>query len=155
MRMNNVETIGNRSVAFTTRDTTTVNAAKLMRQGHVGSLVVVEMDGRGRRMPVGMVTDRDIVLEVVATGLDPAAITVDDIMERDLVVCGEKQSALEALEIMRFKGVRRLPVVDAEGGLVSIVTVDDVLEKLSEELGEIARIVAREQAREAGNRRST
>jgi len=144
--MTTIASICNRSVAFTTRETTVVAAAKLMRHGHIGSLVVVEQMHGGRRIPVGIVTDRDIVVEVIATGLDPAVITVGDIMEPELVVGRESDSVLETLEIMRFKGVRRLPTVDPEGQLVGIVTVDDLLEILAEELNELATIVAREQS---------
>jgi len=124
-----------------------------MRQGHIGSLVIVEQMNGGKRIPVGIVTDRDIVVEVIATGLDPAVITVGDVMERELVVGRESDSVLQTLEIMRFKGVRRLPTVDGEGQVVGIVTVDDILEVLAEELSELSRIVAREQAREASARK--
>ena len=151
--MTTIASICNRSVAFTTRETTVVAAAKLMRHGHIGSLVVVEQTNGGRRIPVGIVTDRDIVVEVIATGLDPAVITVGDIMEPELVVGRESDSVLETLEIMRFKGVRRLPTVDGDGQLVGIVTVDDLLEILAEELNELAKIVAREQSNESAGRR--
>lgn len=151
--MTTIASICNRAVAFTTRDTPIAAAAKLMRQGHIGSLVIVEQMNGGKRIPVGIVTDRDIVVEVIATGLDPAVITVGDVMERELVVGRESDSVLQTLEIMRFKGVRRLPTVDGEGQLVGIVTVDDILEVLSEELSELSRIVAREQAREASARK--
>ena len=151
--MTTIASICNRSVAFTTRETTVVAAAQLMRHGHIGSLVVVEQTNGGRRIPVGIVTDRDIVVEVIATGLDPAVITVGDIMEPELVVGRESDSVLETLEIMRFKGVRRLPTVDREGQLVGIVTVDDLLEILAEQLNELATIVAREQSHEASARK--
>ena len=151
--MATIASICNRDVAFTTRETTVAAAAKLMRHGHVGSLVVVEQINGGKRMPVGMITDRDIVVEVIATSLDPAVITVGDIMAQELVVGRESDSVLETLEIMRFKGVRRLPTVGPDGQLVGIVTVDDLIEVLAEELGELAKIVAREQSREAAVRR--
>jgi len=151
--MTTIASICNRSVAFTTRDTTVAAAAKLMRYGHIGSLVVVEQMNGGKRIPIGIVTDRDIVVEVIATGLDPAVITVGDIMESELVVGRESDSVLETLEIMRFKGVRRLPTVDREGQLVGIVTVDDLLEILAEQLNELATIVAREQSHEASARK--
>ena len=151
--MTTIASVCNRAVAFTTRDTTVASAAKLMRHGHVGSLVIVEQMNGGKRVPVGMVTDRDIIVEVIATGLDPAVITVGDIMSQDLVVGRESDSVLETLEVMRFKGVRRLPTVDRDGQLVGIVTVDDLLEILAEELNELARIVAREQSREVSTRK--
>lgn len=151
--MMTIASVCNRDVAFTTPETTVAAAAKLMRHGHVGSLVVVEQMNGGKRIPVGIVTDRDIIVEVIATGLDPAAITVGDIMERELVVGRESNSVIEVLEIMRFKGVRRLPTVDGEGQLTGIVTVDDVLEILAEELNELARVVAREQSHESAARK--
>jgi CBS domain-containing protein len=148
-----IASICNRDVAFTTRETTVAAAAKLMRHGHVGSLVVVEQINGGKRMPVGIITDRDIVVEVIATSLDPAVITVGDIMAQELVVGRESDSVLETLEIMRFKGVRRLPTVGPDGQLVGIVTVDDLIEVLAEELGELAKIVVHKQSREAALRR--
>lgn len=151
--MTTIATICNRSVAFTMRETTVAAAAALMRHGHVGSLVVVESMNGGRRVPVGIVTDRDIVVEVIATGLDPATITVGDIMAPDLVVGRESDSVFETLETMRFKGVRRLPTVDADGQLIGIVTADDLLEILAEGLGELTKVVAREQSRENAERK--
>jgi CBS domain-containing protein len=151
--MTTIASVCNRAVAFTTRDITVAAASKLMRHGHVGSLVIVEQMNGGKRVPVGIVTDRDIIVEVIATGLDPAVITVGDIMSRELVVGRETDSVLETLEIMRFKGVRRLPTVDGDGQLVGIVTVDDLIEVLAEELNELARIVAREQSHEVSTRK--
>lgn len=144
--------ICNRDVVFANRDMTVQAAAKLMRRYHVGSLVVVD-DVSGKRVPAGIVTDRDIVIEVDAVDLDPKVITVGDIMGPDLVTVPDSQGALETVEVMRFKGVRRMPVVDREGQLVGIVTIDDLLEVLAEELTDLTRIVSREQAREAQTRK--
>jgi CBS domain-containing protein len=138
----------NRDVAFAMRETTIAAAAKLMRHYHVGSLVVVD-EKAGRRVPVGIITGRDIVVEVVATGLDAGTITVGDIMVHEIVTAPESMGVMETIQLMRVKGVRRLPVVDAGGGLAGIVTVDDLLDVLAEELSELARIVVREQVREA------
>jgi CBS domain-containing protein len=142
-----------RVTVFTRRDTTVADAAKLMRQHHVGSLVVVEDVNGGRRVPVGIVTDRDAVVEVMATGLDPNTITVGDIMVQDLVTARESEGVLETMQIMRYKGVRRLPIVGKSGELIGIVSFDDLLEVLAEELSELAKIIAREQARETTTRR--
>jgi len=152
-RVTTISSICRRDIAFTTRETTVAAAAKLMRHGHVGSLVVVEQMNGGRRVPVGIVTDRDIVVDVIATGLDPATITVGDIMAGNLVVGRETDSVPETLEIMKSKGVRRLPTVDGEGQLAGIVTADDLLEVLAEELNELAGVLAREQARESAERK--
>jgi len=142
-----------RETVFTTRETTVATAARLMRHHHVGTLVVVEEMNGGRRVPVGIVTDRDVVVEVMATGLDPNAITVGDIMGQELVTARESEGVLETMQIMRYKGVRRLPIVDKDGQLVGIVSFDDLLEVLAEQFGELAKIVAREQARETSSRR--
>lgn len=145
--------ICSREVVFGTRETTVAAAAKLMRQHHVGCLVIVEELNGGKRLPVGIVTDRDIVVEVTAMGLDPQTITVGDIMGDALVTAREGEGLLETMEIMRYKGVRRLPIVGGDGQLIGIVTIDDLLEVLAEQLTELAKIVSREQAHEAAARR--
>jgi len=142
-----------RDVVSVAREATAAAAAQLMRQHHVGALVVCERMNGERRIPVGIVTDRDIVVEVVAPELRADTITVGDIMREELITVRETDSVVAVLEVMRFKGVRRVPVVGADGQLVGIVTVDDLLGVLADELGDIARIVSREQAQEAAMRR--
>lgn len=137
----------NREVVYVNRDVTVHAACKLMRHYHVGSLVVVD-EGGGKRVPVGILTDRDVVVEIDAMDLDPRVLTAGDIMSPELATVPEHHGVRETIEVMRFKGVRRMPIVDAEGRLVGIVTIDDLLEVLSEELANIARIVAREQSHE-------
>lgn len=149
----NVGEICSREVVFGTRETTVAAAAKLMRHHHVGSLVIVEQLNGGKRLPVRIVTDRDIVVEVTALDLDPRTITVGDIMGEALVTAREGEGLLETMGIMRYKGVRRLPIVGGDGQLIGIVTIDDLLEVLAEQLTELARIVTREQAHEAVARR--
>ena len=144
--------ICSREVIFTTRDTTVQAAAKLMRQHHVGTVVVVD-DANGRRVPVGIVTDRDIVIEVCAVDLNPNVITVGDIMAPELLTVREGEGLLQTVEIMRYKGVRRLPVVDRDGNLTGIVSIDDLLEALTEQMTEMTRILGREREHEAQNRR--
>jgi CBS domain-containing protein len=136
-----------RDVAFAVRDTTVDAAAKLMRQYHVGSLVVIDPDDLSRR-PVGIVTDRDLVLEVYALNLDPNAITIGDIMTEELVTVPESFGVMETTKLMGKKGIRRVPVVDHEGNLAGIVTIDDVLVVLADELNDVARAVTHEQSRE-------
>lgn len=151
--MATVGEICNREVVVARRDTPVTAAAKLMRQYHVGTIVVVEHANGGRRLPVGIVTDRDIVVEIVATALDPDTLTLGDIMAQELVTARETEGLLETMGIMRYRGVRRLPIVGDDGQLVGIVSIDDMLEVLAEELTELTKIVAREQAREAQSRR--
>ena len=139
--------ICNREVVIAKKALSVVDAAQLMRKHHVGDLVVVE-ERNGRRHPVGIVTDRDIVVEVVAAGVSPDALKVGDIMSPEVATVRESEGLFEALRHMRDKGVRRMPVVDREGGLVGILTLDDLLNLLAEDndrTGEagVARAAAR------------
>lgn len=130
------------------REETVQGASLLMRKHHVGDLVVVdESDGQGR-VPVGIVTDRDIVVSVIALGLDPCGLQVGDIMSDDLLTVKEDDDVYETIERMRYRGIRRVPVVDTMGGLTGIVSVDDLLEFLAEEMGELSRISSHQQAHE-------
>jgi len=130
-----------------TRDETVQGAALLMRTHHVGDLIVIDhLDGE--LAPVGIVTDRDIVVSVISLGLDPASLQVDDIMSDDLLTCREDDDVYETIEHMRLRGIRRVPVVNSAGGLAGIVNADDLLEFLAEEMGDLSRISASGQAHE-------
>src|SRR5512139_120604 len=142
----------NREVVIAEKTLSVVDAAGLMRKHHVGDLVVVE-DREGRKLPVGIVTDRDIVVEVVATGVNPEALKVGDIMGPEVATVRESEGLFEALRFMRDKGVRRMPVVDGTGGLAGILTLDDLLSLLAEEMTELAKLVSHERQREATARK--
>lgn len=136
-----------RSVTIAFRTTSVDDAARLMRDKHVGCLVVVdEMDGR--RIVVGVLTDRDIVTAVVAQGIDAASLNVDDVMTTDLVTAREDDSLIDLMRSMRRKGVRRVPVVGGHDELIGVVTLDDVLGVLSEELSLLVGTVDSEGQRE-------
>lgn len=140
----------NRTVIVVGRDTPLGEASKLMREHHVGSLVVVDdTDGRA---PVGIVTDRDIVVEVLSSDLDHRTVTVGEIMGAKLVTAREDDDWLDTLKVMRSRGVRRVPVVNATGALAGIVTIDDLLEIVAEQLDEIVHAIGNEQARETSQR---
>jgi predicted transcriptional regulator len=143
--------ICNRDVVIAEKALSVVDAAQLMRMHHVGDLVVVE-EKAGRRHPVGIVTDRDIVVEVVAAGVTPDALKVGDIMGPEVATVRDGEGLFEALRHMRDKGVRRMPVVDRDGGLVGILTLDDLLSLLAEEMTELAKLVSHERQREAAAR---
>ena len=134
------------------RGTTVQEAAKLMRKHHVGDVIVTD-HSTGNRKPVGIITDRDIVIEVIAQGLHPSQVSVDDIMDADLLMVREQEGVFETIGKMRAKAVRRVPVIDAEGALAGIVCVDDLIELLAEELGDLAKVISREQKHEAEVRR--
>ena len=142
-----------REVVVAQRDDTVLQAAKLMRQHHVGDVMVVDDGREGKRVPVGIVTDRDLVMEVIAPELDTNAITVGDIMVSDFASVKENTGIFESIQYMRVKGVRRLPVVDDNNTLIGIVTLDDLLGLLSEELDALVKLMAHEQQKEAGIRR--
>lgn len=145
--------ICSRDVVLARRDTSVREAARLMREYHVGALVVVDETGEGRR-PVGVLTDRDIVVGIVAKGLDADGLRVDEVMAPQVITAGERTGVAETMELMRAKGVRRVPVVDNRGMLVGIVTADDLIDLLAEEMSTIARMIVREQHREATSRKA-
>lgn len=130
-----------------TRDETVQGAALLMRRHHVGDVIVVDQFD-GASVPVGILTDRDIVVSVIAPGLDPASLQVGDIMSEDLLTARDSDDVYETIEKMRLRGIRRVPVVDAGGSLAGIVSADDLLEFLAEEMGELSRISPWQQAHE-------
>lgn len=140
----------NRTVVVVAKDTTLADAAKLMREHHVGSLVVAQ-NTYGRK-PVGIVTDRDMVVEVMAADLDYRTLTVGEIMGDKLVVAKESDDTLDTLKLMRARGVRRLPVVTEKGDLAGIVTIDDLLEIVAEELEDVVHAIGNEQSRESKRR---
>ena len=123
-----ISEICNREVVIVQRHNTILEAAQLMRQHHVGDVVVVEERG-GVRVPVGIVTDRDLVVEIMAPAIDQTVITVGDIM------------------------VTELATVRENAGLVGILTLDDLLELLAEELLALAKLVRHEQKKETMSRR--
>jgi CBS domain-containing protein len=108
-------------------------AARMMREQHVGSLVVVDDRPEGR-VVVGMLTDRDIVTAIVAKVVDPSLVTVGEVMSADVVSVRDDDSIIDVLSTMRRKGVRRVPVVDARGALIGLVALDDLLEIVAQEL---------------------
>lgn len=146
-----VSDLCNREVVIVRPNDTVLEAAQLMRQHHVGDVLVVE-DRDGIRIPVGIVTDRDLVIEIMAPGRDPARVTVGDLTRSGLVTVKEHVGLFEAIGYMRAKGVRRLPVVADNDGLVGILTLDDLLELLAEELAALAGLVKHEQHKETMNR---
>jgi CBS domain-containing protein len=123
-----------------------LTAARLMREKHVGYLVVVDQVEPGKHpRPAGVLTDRDIVVAVVAEAIDPARVSVGDIMTRAPVTVNGTDSPEQAARTMRRAGVRRLPVVGQQGELVGVVSLDDVLEYLAGELQSVAVAIRHEQ----------
>lgn len=142
----------NREVVFVERGTAIGEAARLMRKYHVGNLVVATTRN-SKRYPVGIVTDRDLVIEVMAAEIDPQTLTVADVMSGDLVTAREDDDLVDTLKLMRTKGIRRLPVVARDKSLVGILTVDDLIDLVAEQLADVAALIEREQKRERKTRR--
>jgi CBS domain-containing protein len=142
-----------RDVVFVRRSDQVIDAARLMREHHVGCLVVIE-DQRGRRVPTGMLTDRDVVVGVVAQAPDGGltGLTVGDVVTRSVVTALEDETLHEVVKRMRANGVRRVPVVAADGSLVGLLSVDDILDVVAEELTDVARLIVREQRQEERQR---
>ena len=132
-----------RSPVTIAADASLVEAAQTMRARHVGFLVVTADGGGGP--PLGVLTDRDIVVEVVSEGVDPTSVTVDDAMTREPLLVSFDTSPEQVLAQMRAFGVRRAPVVDALGPLVGVVALDDLLAWLAGAIGNAAAVVRHEQ----------
>ena len=140
-----------RDVVACEPDTSIVDVARLMRDHHVGDVIVVERQ-EGRMVPVGIVTDRDLVIEILAADADPAPLTTADLIGGDLVTVRDTETVYDAIWHMRSRGIRRLPVVDARGSLVGVLTADDVTALLADELTQVARIMPRQVGIEAASR---
>ncbi len=141
----NVGNLCGRNVVTTRKSDELTRAAELMRERHVGYLVVVEPDlADGLDRPVGVITDRDIVVAVVARGADPRALLVGEVMTQKPVTVSESDPIEKALREMRRIGVRRVPVLGSRGELCGVLSLDDVLDVLAEEIGNLAGSVRSE-----------
>lgn len=143
--------ICNREVVIATPQAHLIEVAKLMRKHHVGDVIVVA-EGGGERTPVGIITDRDIVLAIIASEVNLTDVVAGDIMTSDLLTAREQDSIWDTLQRMRSHGVKRLPVVNDHGGLEGILSVNDFLELISEELLALAQVARRQQQREREKR---
>ncbi|RME09464.1 MAG: CBS domain-containing protein [Aquificota bacterium] len=121
-------------------DNMVYDAVRLMKEKNVGSVVIVDEDNK----PVGIITDRDVVIRVVYDGLDVKNTPLERVMTRGLSVLDEDMGLFEALRFMKDEGVRRYPVVNSEGKLTGFFSLDDVLFLLGKELAAVADIIAKE-----------
>src|SRR5215510_3577274 len=139
-----LERICSKTVVAITPDATVLEAAKLMQSKHIGCLVVID-----ESRPIGILTDRDIVLKVVASKQKPAKTAVKDIMTTNPTMVNINYDLLDAVRLMRNRGVRRLPVVDEHRHLLGIITMDDLLTVFSTEVASLAGAVQKEFGLEA------
>lgn len=140
-----------RDVACVPRDASLSAAAELMRERHVGSLVVVDNAPDGK--PVGILTDRDIVLEVVAPAIDPRTITAGEIMSSPVFTARLDDDFVKVAKAMRIRGVRRIPVVDEEGCVAGILSLEEVIDMASDLMQDIASLFGAERRIESWARR--
>lgn len=144
--------VSNKEVVVIAADASVVEAAKLMRKRHVGDVIVVREEGIIQK-PLGIITDRDIAVGIVAQGVsNPETINVADILGRSLITVPADEDVIEAARTMWSRGVRRMPVVDEDGSLVGILTFDDVIRWIAEELADLTRLMPRQQERERARR---
>jgi CBS domain-containing protein len=132
--------------------TSALEAARIMRHKHIGDVVVVDDPDEGR-IPLGIVTDRDIVVEVLAQGLDPSRTNLASLIHTPVVIAHESEDTGSLVERMCAHGVRRVPVVNQDGALVGIVTLDDLLKILAADVSALTEITDKGQRREQHLRR--
>jgi predicted transcriptional regulator len=135
-----IENICTQDVVTISQDRYMVEAVDLMLKKSVGCIVVVDSEDL-MPMPVGILTDRDILMRVIAKGLSLEKMKISEVMTKTVVVVSSQTSINKALGMMRLNQVRRLPLINAQGELVGIVTLDDVLDFLADELNQLAQLV--------------
>jgi CBS domain-containing protein len=119
-------------------DTSVSQVAALMRRHHVGDVIVVDADQPGLRIPIGIVTDRDILVETISLDIEAKLFTAGDLMTSPVTSVKEDAGLFEAISLLRNKKIRRLPVLSASGSLFGIITLDDVIHLLASELSLLA-----------------
>ena len=145
--------ICNRQVVICRPDDSIHYATKLMRDNHVGDVVVVEHKDN-KHIPVGILTDRDIVVEILAENIDATDVCVKDVMSRELICVKEEDHVIETIEKMRDKGIRRIPVVNKNDGLEGILAVDDTIDLVAELLSNLVKLFRREFSHEVKTRKA-
>jgi CBS domain-containing protein len=139
----------NRTVYIIRANESVSEAARLMKKYHVGCLVVVEERGQ-ERIPIALVTDRDLVVKGIAGGTgELETMQVGQVMSEGLTKARDNERMYDVRKKMRARGVRRIPVVDAENRLQGIISFDDMVEWMAQELSDLAQLVSREQRRES------
>jgi len=142
----NVDEICQKNVVTIGQTEGVTAAVKLMREKHIGYLIVVESEAQAPQpVPIGVLTDRDVVVTVLARTADARELTVGDVMTRKPVVVRDTDSIKVALQEMRRIGVRRLPVVNDDGRLTGVLSLDDLLDSFATQLTDAAQAIRRGQ----------
>ena len=141
----------NRDVVITGPETSITDAAVLMRQYHVGTLVIVHKE-KGINKPAGILTDRDLVMEILAQKVPVDSVTVKDVMSSEPVTINENESLMDTLALMQHEGVRRVIVIDKQGALQGILTADDAIMLIAESMNSLQELIGHELSRENSTR---
>lgn len=129
-----------KQVVAVSPDTPVVEVARIMKEKNVGSVIVISGDGR----PVGILTDRDLVVRIMAQERDPGEVRSREVMTRNLITFRDSMGIYEAIRKMAGEGIRRMPIVDDSGILIGIVTLDDIIRMLGEEMAIIAENIEKQ-----------
>ncbi|MGZ3695312.1 MAG: CBS domain-containing protein [Bdellovibrionota bacterium] len=144
--------IGKRKVATVYRDTSVGDAARFMRESHLGDVVVIDRSD-GKIVPIGILTDRDIVMSTTALRMSPFDFKVEDVMTKSLVTAQSNASLTQIISLMKEHGIKRIPLVNEVGELDAIVAIEDVIRLLAEELFALSQVYERQQDLEQVRRR--
>jgi len=136
----NIGSICTRRMVAVDSHSTLVQAASLMREQHVGALIVTEQTPAGPSVS-GVVTDRDITIDVIARGLDPASLKIGELASEKLVSVSEDADIAGAIAVMDANGVRRVVVTDAERRVTGILSLDDLMDACAKELAGLAKVI--------------
>jgi CBS domain-containing protein len=132
--------IANRKVVTLSIDKTILDVAKLMKESNVGDVIIVNDESQ----PVGIITDRDIAIKIVADEIPPNQMFASDVMSSDLLVLREYQAIQEAFDMMCAKGVRRAPIVDELNKLTGIVSSDDLVLLVADEIESYGKLIRKQ-----------
>ena len=149
----NIGELCSRELVTASADAPLADVARLLRDHHVGAVVITKSP-LDRPVPVGIITDRDIVCAQLDRAADLFCLSAADVMTRDPLVLPAHTPLEAAISRLRERGVRRAPVVDESGGLVGLVSIDDLLAAVAESLIGLSRLVASQPRREEATRRS-
>ena len=142
----NVGEICCQKVVITGKQDSIYSVARLMQEHRVSHVIVVE-SRNGINVPLGLVSERDIVVKIIAAGLDLASVSVGDIMREQLLTANEGDTVMATLKRMRHGGIRRIVVLDRNNGLLGLLSINDILDSLTEQLNDIVQIIIQEHQR--------
>ncbi len=149
-----LERIAKKYVATITPEATVQDAAKMMRELHVGDVIIVKPGLElGTSAPIGILTDRDIIVSTVAFGVDPKTVLVKDVMSLNLTTAKITDSVFHVINLMKENGIKRIPLIDSEGTLVGILSADDLIGMLASEMTDISKIIEQQRNVEFVRRR--